>query len=137
MKELIDLVTSQLGVNSDQAEGGVGLMLNAAKSKLGGEFSQITDAIPGLDGLISKGASLASEETEAPKAAGGLMGMISNLTGGKGKLGQLAAMASLAGGFKKLGLDAGMVTKFAPVVMGFMKTKGGDTVKNLMEKALK
>jgi hypothetical protein len=126
--ELIQMLTSQLGVSDEQAKGGAGLLLKMAKGKLGGaDFSQIAGAIPDIEKLISS----------APKSGGivgALGGLASSLGGGAGKLGNIA---SLAGGFKKLNLDSGVIAKFIPVILSFVQSKGGDAVKGILEKALK
>ena len=62
-----------------------------------------------------------------------LGGLAKKVTGGGG----LADLASLAGGFKKLGLESDMVGKFVPIVVSFVQSRGGDAVKGLLEKALK
>jgi len=74
----------------------------------------------------------------AAPESGGLAGMVGGLAskigGGAGKLGSLA---SLAGGFKGLGLDSGMVGKFIPIILSFVRSKGGDSIKNLLAGVLK
>jgi hypothetical protein len=49
---------------------------------------------------------------------------------------KVGGIAGLAGGFSKLGLDAGMVTKFVPVILSFVQSKGGDGVKSILKKVL-
>ena len=71
MNDLIQNLTSQLGVNSDQAEGGIGLIANMAKDKLGGDFSQITEKFPEIANMMSK-APAAGEASEG----GGMGGML-------------------------------------------------------------
>ena len=126
--DLIQMLTSQLGISDQQAKGGSGLLFKLAKDKLGSdEFSQVARALPGLEDLISS----------APNSggiAGALGGLASSLGGGAGQLGNLAA---LAGGFKDLNLDSGMVNRFIPIVMSFVQSQGGDTVKNILEKVFK
>ncbi len=126
--ELVQMLMSQLGVSEEQAKGGSGLILKMAKEKLdAGAFSQVAGAIPGVDNLI----------TAAPEAggvAGGLGGMMSSIGGGAGKLGSLA---SLAGGFKGLNLGSDMVGKFIPIVVSFVRSKGGDGVGKILESVLK
>lgn len=125
--ELINILMDQLGVSEEQASGGAGLLFKLAKDKIGGaDFSQIADAVPGVDNLISSAP-------ESGGFAGALGGLTSSLGGGAGKLGDLA---SLAGGFKSLGLDSGMLNQFIPVVLSFVQSKGGDTVKALFEKVM-
>ena len=119
--ELVDLLTKNLGVNESQAQGGAGLLFKLAKDKLGaGDFSKVSATVPGVDGLIS-----------AAPASGGALGGITKMFGGGG------GIAGLAGGFSKLGLDAGMVSKFVPVILSFVQSKGGDGVKSMLEKVLK
>ena len=126
--ELVQMLTSQLGVSEKQAQGGAGLLFKMAKEKLGtDEFSQVASAVPDVENLISSAP-------EAGGVAGALGGLVSSFGGGTGQLGNLA---SLAAGFKNLNLGSGMVGKFTPIVMSFAQSKGGDTVKNILEKVFK
>ena len=126
--ELIQMLTSQLGISDEQASGGAGLIFKMAKDTLGGDdFSQVSSAIPDIENLISS----------APASGGlgnALGGLASSLGGDAGQLGNLA---SLAGGFKKLNLDSGLMSKFIPVVMSFVQSKGGDSIKGILEKVIK
>lgn len=120
--ELVDQLTKNLGVSEAQAQGGAGLLFKQAKSKLSGdEFSQVSAAVPGVDSLINA----------APGSGGSMLGGVSKMLGGGGGL------ASLAGGFSKLGLDSSMIGKFIPIILSFVQSKGGDGVKSILEKALK
>ena len=126
--ELLQLLTSQLGVSEEQAKGGAGLLFKMAAEKLGSDdFSEVAKAVPGVEDLISS----------APEAGGvsaALGGFASSLGGGAEQLGNLASLAS---GFKNLNLDSDMVGKFIPIVVSFVQSKGGDTVKSILEKVLK
>ena len=125
--ELIQTLISQLGISEGQAKGGSGLLLKMAKERLASdEFSQVASAVPGIEGLIASAP-------ESGGVLGALGGIASSLGGGAEQLGNLA---SLAGGFKNLGLDSGMVGKFVPIIISFVQSKGGETVKNLLQKAL-
>jgi hypothetical protein len=126
--ELIDLLTKNLGINEKQATGGAGLLFKQAKDKLGSsDFSKVSAAVPGLDSLMSA----------APKTGGGLFGSLGKLFGSGGDKAGLGSLASLAGGFSKLGLNSGMISKFVPIILSFVQSKGGDSVKALLEKAFK
>ncbi len=137
--ELIQQLVSSLGVNEDQAKGGAGLLFNLAKDKLGaGDFQQITDKIPGVSDLMGA----APTQSAAASAGGGMMGALGGAAaalgaGGLGdKLGGLGDLASLASGFSQLGLSSDMVGKFAPVVLSFVQSQGGDSMKGLLEKVM-
>jgi hypothetical protein len=126
--ELVQMLTTQLGVSEPQAKGGAGLLFKMAKEKLGSDdFGKVATAVPGVNDLISSAP-------EPGGVTGALGGLASSLGGGAGQLGNLANLAS---GFKNLNLDPGMVGKFIPVVMAFVQSKGGDSVKNILQKVLR
>ena len=132
--ELIQMLTSNLGISEDQAKGGAGALFNMAKEKLeAGDFQQIADKVPGIGDLMS--AAPSSDGGEG--GGGGLMGMLGNVASSLGAdAGGLGSLASLAGSFSKLGLDTDMLGKFVPVVLQYVQGQGGDTVKNLLEKVV-
>lgn len=120
MQELIQQLTKQLGIDAGQAAGGAGLLFKLAQSRLGGDFSMITTALPDVANLIKQ----APESGGAAKLLGGLASSL----GGK----NAGDLATLASGFSKLNLDPAMIQQFAPIVLGFLKTKlGPDTVEKL------
>jgi hypothetical protein len=126
--EIIELLTQNLGVREDQAKGGVGAIFQMVKGKLSDEnFSKVAGAVPAMDQLL-----------EAAPEIGGLGGAIGGISsafgGGAEKLGGLASLGSQ---FEKLGLDSGMIGKFVPIIISFVQSKGGDSVKNLLEGVLR
>ena len=127
MNELINQLVSKLGVQENQAMGAAGLLFKLAQQKLGGDFSKVAAALPGVGDMISA----APETGGLAKIAGGLLGKL-----GGDKAGGLADLASLAGGFSKLKLDSGMIAKFVPIILEFVKSKGGQEVMALLAKAL-
>ena len=125
--ELIQMLVQQLGVSDEQATGGAGLLFKLAQEKLSsGEFAQVKDAVPGIENLMAA----------APQAGGlaGALGGLASSFGGGGS--QLAGLAELAGGFKNLGLDSGMIGKFIPIVLSFVQSKGGDAIKQMLARVL-
>ena len=126
--DLIQMLTSQLGVSDKQASGGACLLFKMAQDKLGdADFGQVASAVPGIAKLISS----------APKSGGlggALGGFASSFGGGAGKLGDLASLAS---GFKKLDLDSGMASQFIPIIMSFVQSQGGDAIQDILAKVLK
>lgn len=128
MKELVDLLTKNLGVSAPQAEGGAAVLFKAAKDKLGGsQFDQMLGAVPGLGDLMKK----------APEggSGGGLGGMLGGLAGGLG--GNAGLIASVLGGFGKLGLSADHAKQFVPVILQFLRGKVGPDVVSKLENTLK
>lgn len=96
---LTDILSSQLGVTSEQAAGGAGALLSLASSQLSGDqASELSKMIPGGDAL----------NAAIPP---GLSGMMSNID----TINQV---------FSALGMDASMVSQFIPVVMQFLGDQG-------------
>ena len=128
--ELIGRLVQDLGVSEDQAAGGAGLLLSMARDKLSsGEFARISEYVPGVEGMLSA----APGEGGGGDLLGAVGGLVSSFGGGAANLG---ALTSLAGGFGKLGLDAGMVAKFVPILLDFVRERGGDDVAGLLGRVL-
>jgi len=122
---LVDLLSSQLGVTKGQAEGGAGSIFQLAKKNLSVEdFSSIAKAVPGIDQMIGA----------APKMEGSSssLGNISSMMGSN----KLGGMAGLTSSFEKLGLSGEMVSKFTPIILDYVKNKGGEHAMNLLKGAL-
>jgi len=127
MMELVQQLVAGAGVNEQQAEGGAGLLLGLVKKQLAsGDFAQVAEAVPGVEGLIDA----------APSSGGGLGGMLSGVVSSLGGGSKLGNLASLASGFSKLDLDAGMIGKFVPILLTFLQSKGGDGLSSLVGKVL-
>lgn len=140
--ELVNQLTQQLGIKPEQASGGLGLIMGLAKQKLGGDFGSLAQHVPGVDKLIEsapKPAGAAGAASALGGGLGGALGAVGGMLGGQagGAVGKLGNLASLAGGFKQLGLDAGMISKFMPIVLNFFQSKGGDAAKGLLAGTLK
>ena len=122
---LINLLSSQLGVTKTQAEGGAGSIFQLAKQKLSVEdFSSIAKAVPGIEQMMGA----------APKVEGSssTLGGISSMMGSN----KLAGMAGLESSFEKLGLSGDMVGKFTPIILDYVKNKGGEHAMNLLKGVL-
>lgn len=125
MNELVKLLMSQLSIQEGQAKGGAGLIFKLAQEKLGGDFSKLATLVPGIQEMIASVPAAGG----AGKLLGGLLGKLAG-----GKAGSLGDLASLAGGFSKLGLNKDMVAKFVHVITGFLKGKGGADAAALLGK---
>jgi len=127
MKELIDNLVNNLGVNRLQAEGGAAVLFKAARDKLGGEeFGKLLGGVPGLSDLLKK----------APAGGGGgFGGLLGGLAGAMG--GNAALIATVVGGFSKLGLKADDAKRFAPVLLDYLRGQVGPDVVSKLEKTLR
>jgi len=125
--ELINQLVKGLGITEDQAGSGAGLIFDFAKEKLGGDFSQITSAIPEITNLLDKAPSSSSESS-----LGGMLGGITSALGG-----DVGNIAGLISEFSNLGLDSDSISKFIPIILSFVQDKGGTVVKDLLSNVLK
>ena len=127
MKELVDLLTKNLGIDGKQAEGGAAVLFSAARQKMGGaEFGQLLGGVPELADLMQKAPA---------SGGGGLGGMLGGLASVMG--GNAALIATVVGGFGKLGLAADDAKKFVPVILEFLRSKVGPDVVSKLEKTLR
>jgi len=119
--KLIGSLVDKLGVSEEQATGGAGAIFKEGKNNMSSDdYSQLLNAVPGIDSLIS-----------AAPQAGGLGGKASSLLGGSA-----GSMAGLADSFSKLGLSPEMVNQFVPIVLDFVQSEGGQQTMTLLKNAL-
>jgi hypothetical protein len=110
---LTGLLTRQLGVSQNQAEGGVGSLLKLAQEKLSaGDFDMVAKAVPGAQKYLDKAKSL-----------GAYSGAVNNAAG-------------LNGALSKLGIPPETAAKFVPAVTQYVGKAGGSKVGNLLKTAL-
>lgn len=94
---LTELLTSQLPVSTEQAAGGSSALLALAQSQLSGEnSSELESLIPGL----------------------------SSLSGAQSLLGNVESLSAVQSAFDTLGLDASMISQFAPVILQYLNEPG-------------
>lgn len=118
---LLSALTSQLNVTPEQAVGGTGAMLGLAKNKLSGnDYSQLGKSVPGLDQLSG------SNSLGSLGALSGLLGQTggSKTSGLDGVLGNVKSTNDLNTAFSALGMDSGMVSQFAPVILKYLGGQG-------------
>lgn len=119
---LVSALSKEIGASPEQAAGAAGALFGVAQSKLSpADFSQVSNAVPGMDLLLKA----------APTAGGGA-------TAGLAQLGGVAAsLSGAASAFTKLGLSPDLVAKAIPVLTQFVTKSGGANVGSLLAGALK
>ena len=126
MKELVDLLMQTVNVDERQARGGAGVLLKAARDKLGPqEFASMLGPLPGLDDLI--------RQAPQPGGLGKLFGGLASTVGG----GHGALVAGIVSGFGSLGLSTDHAKRMAPVIMQFVRGKLGVDTAEKLERALR
>jgi len=131
-----------LGISPVQAIGGTQALMGLAKTNLStDEFSQLLGGAPEL-GQVMEMSSAASAlggmagmgggSAEAPAAAAGAVaGMADGMD-----LSALTGNADLISQFTDLGMDAGMIAKFAPTLLDLVGKAGGPSTMGLLSKGL-
>ena len=87
----------------------------------------MTKAVPGIDKMM--------ESAPKQEGAAGMLGGASSLFGGSTP--SMGGVAGLAGSFAQLGMKAGMVNSFMPIVLNYVKSKGGEPLMTILQSALK
>jgi hypothetical protein len=72
---------------------------------------------------------------KAPAAGGGFGGLLGGLAGAVG--GNAGLIATIVGGFGKLGLKAEDAKRFAPLILEYLRTKAGPDAVAKLEQTLR
>ena len=125
--DLVGLLTKNLGVSNEQAEGGAGAIFNAASKNMSvDDFAKVTDSLPEVTSLMNSFSS--------GDSGSGSLGGLSSVLGKSGS--SLSTLAGLSDTFSKFGLSSDMVGKFIPIVLEYAQSKGGSQIANLLKSAL-
>lgn len=125
---LTDTLVKKLGITSAQAQGGAGALFQVAKGKLDArQFAELSQSVPEMNSLLNA----------VPKQSGALSGLAGSVSSALGDSSNAYGnLASLASTFKTLNLSPDMAGQFVPVVVDYVRTKGGDLTSNMLQAAL-
>ncbi|MCH1919564.1 DUF2780 domain-containing protein [Shewanella sp. A3A] len=124
--DLVSSVMSQLNLNQNQAEGGLGSLLTMAQSSLSSsDFSQISSAIPNASSLLAAAPSVDNKS--------GLSGLLSK-AGNVGSSLQGSAMVYDA--FEKLGISKEMIAPMVDILKNYLQSQGGTGTASLLTQGL-
>jgi len=117
--DLIGMLTKEMGITNKQAEGGAGSLFKFAQEGMTKtDFSKLSDAVPGMDGLL-----------------GAVPGV-----GKKSMLGKAAAavtgMPAVVSAFEKLGLSQSHVAIMTPLLVNYVEKKGGAALAKIFGKSI-
>lgn len=120
---LLNELGGQLQVTPAQAIGGAGALFGLARNRLSGaEYAQLSQAVPGLE-LLSN--------PHAMGLLGGLGGLLGpNASGALGNpqpavpAEQLNSMADVDRAFAALGMEGGLIARFAPLILQYLGQQG-------------
>ncbi len=124
---LVESLTSNLGVSTEQATGGLGSILAYAKDNVPSEqFSQVTESIPGIEGLLGAVPDISNlEQSEV----GGLLSKAAEYSD------SLQGLNTLKQQFDSLGIDSGMIVKYVDQAKQYLDTPQGQQAKDMLTQA--
>ena len=128
--DMIPLLTSSLGVDKNQAEGGLGSLFTYAKEQLSStESSQLSSALPGLDSLIGMAPKTEASD-EKQSGIGGLLSTAAQYND------SLKGIDQLNQQFQALGLNPEMIGQFANTAMQYLNSPQGQQAGALLKQGL-
>lgn len=117
---LVSELSRALNATPPQAEGAAGALFAYARTRLAPpDWNTVAKAVPGMDGLLSA----------APQEKGA-MSSFKNAVGAD-------TLADVDNAFQKLGLRAGLVPQAVPVLVSYVRKRGGAHAAQLLANALK
>jgi hypothetical protein len=129
---LMDMLTGGLGVTQPQAEGGVGALMDVAKTNLApDDYSTLIAKSPDL--AVSAAGAAAKSTAGGSSGLGGMLQGATALMGDSGSVGQAAQLAQA---FDQLGLSPDMVGQFGQVVLDYVQQTGGTQMMQMLSNAL-
>jgi hypothetical protein len=128
---LVDMLTSSLGVNTDQASGGMGAIFNYVKNNVSTEqFGQLAKSLPGIDGLVSQMPDISKLNTGSSKGLSGLLDKAAQYSD------SLKSINDVKKQFEALGLKPEMISSFISSAQGYLDTKEGQQAKQVLTDGL-
>ncbi|MBA1273641.1 DUF2780 domain-containing protein [Stutzerimonas azotifigens] len=114
----------ELGVTPAQALGGSGALLQLAKQQLSGnDYAQLAKAVPGLDKLTGDSGL---EQLGQLGAMTGLLGKSDTTVDARtaAAVDSVQSLTDVNQAFSSLGMDAGMVGQFTPILLQYLGSQG-------------
>ncbi|WP_440876269.1 DUF2780 domain-containing protein [Thalassotalea sp. PLHSN55] len=126
---LIDMLTSSLDVNSEQAAGGMGAILNYVKNNVSAEqFQQLAQSLPGAEGLVANMPDIS--QLSSSEGLGGLLDKASEYSD------SLKSINDVKKQFEALGLTPDMISGFVSSAQSYLDTEQGQKAKQVLTDGL-
>lgn len=126
---LVDMLTGSLDVNSAQATGGMGAILNYVKNNVSTEqFGQLAKSLPGVDGLVSQMPDIS--KLSSGEGLGGLLDKASQYSD------SLKSINDVKKQFEALGLKPEMISGFVSTAQSYLDTEQGQQAKQILADGL-
>jgi hypothetical protein len=124
---LVDMLTSSLDVNADQASDGMGAILNYIKDNVSTEqFSKLANSVPGVEGLVSQMPDISKLNSGSSEGFGGLLEKASQYSD------SLKSINDVKKQFEALGLKPEMISNFISTAQNYLDTEQGQQAKQVL-----
>jgi len=128
---LVDLLTSSLDVNTEQASGGMGAIFNYVKNNVStDQFGQLAKSLPGIDGLVSQMPDISKLNTGSNEGLSGLLDKAAQYSD------SLKSINDVKKQFEALGLKPEMIGSFISSTQSYLDTKEGQQAKQVLTDGL-
>lgn len=114
----------ELNVTPTQALGGSGALLQLAKQQLGStDYAQLAKSVPGIDKLTGDSGL---DQLSQLGALTGLLGKSDTSVNAQtaAAVDNVQSLGDVKQAFSALGMDAGMVSQFAPILLQYLGSQG-------------
>jgi hypothetical protein len=132
---LVDMLTGALNVNTEQASGGLGAILNYVKNNVSTQqFSQLAKSLPGVDGLVSQMPDISQLNLNSSSGSSdGLSGLLDKASQYSDSL---KSINDVKKQFEALGLKPEMISDFISSTQSYLDTEQGQQAKQVITDGL-
>jgi hypothetical protein len=122
---LLQQLGGELQITPEQALGGAAALFGLARNNLPAEqFAQLDQAVPGVgvltdpntQGLLSSLGGLLGQQAGGAEGPGGAAGVLAGQP--------MNSMTDVSQAFGSLGMDNGLIARFAPLILSFLGQQG-------------
>ncbi|WP_334056925.1 DUF2780 domain-containing protein [Alteromonas sp. S005] len=132
LSSLVGTVSDNLNVSETQSEGGIASIMNYVQGNLSsGDYAQLANSIPGIDGLLENVPSLSSDTAASSSSSlSGLLNKASEYSS------TLKSVNDLKQQFEALGLSTDMIASFATQISSYLNVNADEETQALFKSGL-
>ena len=132
LSNLVGTVSDNLNVSETQSEGGIASIMNYVQGNLSsGDYAQLANSIPGIDGLLENVPSLSSDTAASSSSSlSGLLNKASEYSS------TLKSVNDLKQQFEALGLSTDMIASFATQISSYLNVNADEETQALFKSGL-
>jgi hypothetical protein len=132
LSSLVATVSDTLNVSETQSEGGIASIMNYVQGNLSsGDYAELANSIPGIDGLLENVPSLSSDKAASSSSSlSGLLNKASEYSS------TLKSVNDLKQQFEALGLSTDMIASFATQISSYLNVNADEETQALFKSGL-